>query len=73
MKTAVFVEKNPLTNRLRDVSMELAWKAHSLMNEHKGEVVGLFVGDRLPEDTEKLFQYGMDRLVQFTNPKLGHL
>ncbi len=73
MKTAVFVEKNPLTNRLRDVSMELSWKAHSLMEEHRGEVVGLFVGDRLPEDTERLFHYGMDRLVQFTDPKLDHL
>ncbi len=73
MKTAVFVEKNPITNRLRDVSMELAWKAHSLMSAHKGEVVGLFVGDRLPEDTEQLFRYGMNRLVQFTDPNLSHL
>jgi len=73
MKTAVFVEKNPVTGRLRDVSMELSWKARQLMDEHRGEVVGLFVGDALPEDTERLFGYGMDRLIHVTDDRLAHL
>ena len=73
MKTAVFIEKNPVTNKLRDVSMELTWKARTLMDEHGGEVIGLFAGDQLPEDTERLFGYGMDRLVRFTDQRLAHL
>ncbi len=73
MKTAVFIEKNPVTNRLRDVSMELTWKARSLMQDHKGDVVGLFVGDQLPEDIDRLFGYGMDRLVRLEDNRLEHL
>ena len=73
MKTAVFIEKNPVTNQLRDVSMELTWKARNLMDEHDGEVIGLFAGDALPEDADRLFGYGMDRLVRFTDKRLDHV
>jgi electron transfer flavoprotein alpha subunit len=73
MKTAVFIEKNPVTNKLRDVSIELAWKAYSLMEPFKGEVIGLFTGDSLPSDTELLFKYGVDKIVYYQKEELKHL
>lgn len=73
MKTAVFIEKNPVTNKLRDVSIELAFKAYSLMEEYKGEVIGLFTGDTLPDDVNTLFKFGMDRVLFFQNKDLEHL
>lgn len=73
MKTAVFVEKNPVTNTLRDVSIELAWKAHSLMEPYNGEVIGLFTGNSLPKDVNSLFKYGVDKIIHFQNNELEHL
>ena len=73
MKTIVYIEKNPTTNKLRDVSVELAYKAHSLMKPFAGEVVGVFAGDVLPENSEELFQYGVNRLIHYTNPKLSNI
>ncbi len=73
MKTVVFIEKNPVSGKLRDVSIELSAKAHSLVEPFQGEVVGAFVGDRLPEDSELLFQYGLNRLVHVERPEYKHL
>jgi len=73
MKTAVFIEKNPVTNKLRDVSIELAWKAHSLMEPFGGEVVGLFTGETLPTDTDVLFKYGVDKILHYQKEELKHL
>ncbi len=70
MKLLVFVEKNTVENRLRGVTLELTNKAHSLAKPFDGEVVGIFTGDELPENTEELFAYGMDRLLYFTNENL---
>ncbi len=73
MKTVVFIEKNPVTNKLRDVSLELGAKAHALMKPFQGEVVGIFVGDSLPEDTDLLFAYGLNRLVYTLRDELKYL
>jgi electron transfer flavoprotein alpha subunit len=73
MKTAVFIEKNPVTQKLRDVSLELTAKAHTLMAPFQGEVVGVYVGDELPSDSELLFQYGMNRLKHTIRPEYKHL
>lgn len=73
MKAIVFVEKNPVSGQLRRVSLELTHKAQSLVNPFKGEVVGVFSGDVLPEDTDRLFAYGMDRLLSYTDPRLKQL
>ncbi|MFC1491371.1 electron transfer flavoprotein subunit alpha/FixB family protein [Nitrospinota bacterium] len=73
MKSMVFIEKNPVTNKLRDVSLELTHKAHSLSKPFEGEVVGAFVGDALPENGEVLFEYGLDRLVFYNHRELKHL
>jgi len=73
MKIMVFIEKNPVTGMLRDVSVELAWKAYSLVKPFQGEVVGVFVGDALPQDCEQMFQFGLHRLVYYLNDKLAHL
>jgi len=72
MKSVVFIEKNPLTNQLRNVSLELTYKAHTLSNPLKGKVVGIFAGDSLPEDTAELFRLGLNRLVYFTDERLKH-
>lgn len=73
MKTAVFIEKRAGTERLRNVTLELTGKAAALMKPFHGEVVGIYVGDRLPEDTDDLFKYGMHRVVFYNNAKLKHL
>lgn len=73
MKTVVFIEKNPVTDKLRDVSVELSARAHSLMSPFKGEVVGAFVGDELPSDSQLLFQYGLDRLIYNCRPQYKNL
>lgn len=73
MKTIVYIEKNPVTKKLRNVSLELAYKAYSLMKPFKGEVVGVFTGDALPEDSEMIFKYGVHRLVHYTNPRLANI
>ena len=73
MKIIVFIEKNPVTGGLRDVSIELAYKAYSLVKPFEGEVVGVFVGDELPQDCEQVFQFGLHRLVYYLNEKLAHL
>ncbi|HCL00458.1 MAG TPA: electron transfer flavoprotein subunit alpha [Candidatus Marinimicrobia bacterium] len=73
MKSIVFIEKNPVTGKLRNVSIELTYKAYSLSKPLKGEVIGVFAGDALPEDTDRLFQYGLDRLLYFTDERLKHL
>jgi electron transfer flavoprotein alpha subunit len=72
MKTLVFIEKNPVTNRLRDVSTELVHKAHTLMAPLRGEVVGVYVGDELPIDNDKLFAYGAQRLLVAKQPQFRH-
>lgn len=71
MKTIVYIEKNPLTRKLRNVSLELAYKAYSLMKPFNGEVIGIFVGDELPTDTDELFKYGINRIIYYNNPKLA--
>ncbi len=73
MKSVVFIEKNPVTKRLRNVSLELTYKAHTLSHPLNGDVVGVFCGDDLPEDGERLFQFGMNRLLYYTDRRLGHL
>ncbi len=73
MKTAVFVEKRAGTERLRNVTLELTGKAAALMAPFKGEVVGIYVGDRLPEDAGDLFVYGMNRLVFYHNEHLKNI
>ncbi len=73
MKTLVYIEKNPVTNKCRFVSLELAYKAFTMMEEFKGEVIGVFVGDSLPEDADKLFQNGLDKLIYYTNENLKNL
>lgn len=73
MKTAVFIEKNPVTQKLRDVSLELSAKAHALMQPFNGETIGIFVGDRLPGDSDLLFQYGLDRLLFTQRSEYRHL
>lgn len=73
MKTVVFIEKNPVTGKLRDVSLELSAKAHALMQPFNGETVGVFVGDKLPEDSDALFEYGLNRLLHTTHKRYKHL
>ena len=73
MKALVYIEKNNQTGKLRPVSLELAWKAHSLVEPFNGEVVGIFAGDNLPTDHEELFSYGVDRVLYYKNPALGTL
>ncbi len=73
MKTIVFIEKNPVTKKLRNVSLELAYKAYSLMKPFNGEVVGIFAGEELPENTDELAACGMDRILFFLHPKLANL
>lgn len=73
MKTAVFIEKNPVTNNLRDVSLELCAKAYALMKPFQGEVIGIFVGDTLPGDSDLLFAYGLNRLIYTLRSELKHL
>jgi len=73
VKTVVFIEKNPVTLKLRDVSLELAAKAYTLMKPFLGEVVGIFVGDSLPEDSDLLFAYGLNRLVYTQRDELKYL
>ncbi|MGI6395039.1 MAG: electron transfer flavoprotein subunit alpha/FixB family protein [bacterium] len=73
MKVLVFVEKNSNSNLLRNVTSELTWKAHTLAKPLSGEVVGIFAGDRLPEDFEELFKFGMDRILYYNHPQLKNL
>ena len=73
MKTIVYIEKNPVTNNCRFVSLELAYKAYTMMQEFDGEVIGVFVGGHLPEDADKLFQNGLDKLIYYDNEKLKNL
>jgi len=73
MKALVFIEKNNQTGKLRPVSLELAWKAHSLVKPFGGEVVGIFAGNELPQDNDELFSYGIDRVLYFKNPGLKDL
>lgn len=73
MKSVVFIEKNPVTKRLRNVSLELTYKAYTLSHPQGSEVVGVFCGDALPEDSDRLFQFGMDRLLYHTDQRLAQL
>jgi electron transfer flavoprotein alpha subunit len=73
VKIVVFIEKNPVTHKLRDVSLELSAKAYALMKPFQGEVVGVFVGDSLPEDSDLLFAYGLNRLVYTLRDELKYL
>ena len=73
MKAMIFIERNPVDNMLRDVSIELTHKAESLLQDGGGEIVGIFVGDALPVNVDKLFRFGMNRLIVFLNDALKHL
>ena len=73
MKCMVFIERNPIENTLRDVSLELAWKGHSLVKEYGGEVVAFYIGKELPSDIEKLFEYGADKLIHHLDSRLEYL
>lgn len=73
MKTIVFIEKRAGTEHLRTVSLELTAKAYALMKPFKGEVVGVYIGDRLPDNCDELFKYGLDRLIYYTNENLKNL
>jgi len=73
MKAMIFIERNPLDNMLRDVSIELTHKAESLLQGEGGEIVGVFVGHALPANVDKLFRFGLNRLVVFLNDELKHL
>ena len=73
MKTVVYIEKNPINNKAREVSLELTAKAYSLMEPLDGEVVGAFIGEGLPNNSEELFTYGMDRLIHLTDERLDNL
>ena len=61
MKTLIFIEKNPLSGKLRDVSIELSAKSFQLMEPFNGEVVGIFAGDKLPEDTKSKLEKNKNR------------
>ncbi len=73
MKCMVFIEKNPVENTLRNVSLELAWKGYDLVGKDGGEVVAFFIGGSLPSDSERLFEYGADTLLYRTDERLTHL
>ncbi len=73
MKIMVFLEKNPVTGDLRNVSLELTAKAFQLMAPFQGEVVGMLVGDREPNNLDDVFEYGMHRVLSYLNPHLRHL
>ncbi len=73
MKIMVFIEKNPITNKLRDVSIELSYKASDLLQPFNGEVIGFYVGGDLPDDYETLFAFGMNRLLYYSRQVLVHL
>lgn len=73
MKSVVFIEKNPVMKRLRNVSLELTYKAYTLSHPLGSEVVGVFCGDALPEDSDRLFQFGMNRLLYYTDQRLAQL
>ena len=73
MKTVVFIEKNPVTGQLRDVSIELTHKAYDLMKPFHGEIAGIFAGDELPVNSEELFHFGMNRLLTYSYPQFKHL
>ncbi len=70
MKTIVFVERNPVTGKMRDVSVEMTFKAHTLMKPLNGQVVAVYVGESLPQQHENLFKYGADKLVTALHPEL---
>ncbi len=70
MKIAIFIEKNPVTGKLRDVTAELSAKASSLVEPFGGEVVGMFAGDEFPVNSDDLFSSGLNRLVSFREKRL---
>ncbi len=71
MKTFVFVEKNPVSGKMRDVSLEMTAKAHALMKPLGGEVVAVYVGNELPQGHEALFTYGAHRMLAAQHPDLA--
>ena len=73
MKTLVYIEKDPTNNKVREVSVELTAKAYSMMEPLDGEVIGAFIGYGLPENSDILFKYGMDELIQLTDERLENL
>ncbi len=72
MKIGVFVEKNPVTGKVREVSLELCSKASALVEPFDGEVVGIYADEKLPSDYESLFSVGLDRLVFSRNGNLKY-
>ena len=73
MKGIVFIEKNPATGDLRNVSKELTYKLYTLLQPYKGEVIGIFAGDELPKDINELFKLGLNRLIYYKNDRLKNL
>lgn len=73
MKTMIYIEKNPLTQQARNVSLELTAKAYDLMKPFDGDVVGFYIGDELPQHYERFFKIGMTRLIFYHQPVLKHL
>lgn len=71
MKAAVFIEKNPVSGELREVTSELCAKAASLVKPFEGEVIGLFAGNRLPANYEDLFNAGLHRLIYLRDNRLA--
>lgn len=70
MKTLIYVEKDPSNNKVREVSVELTAKACEMMQPLNGRVIGIFIGQSLPEDYDILFRYGMTQLHYKTDEKL---
>ncbi len=70
MKIAIFIEKNPVTGKLREVTEELSAKASALVEPFGGEVVGMFAGDELPVNCTDLFSSGLNRLITFREKRL---
>lgn len=70
MKIAIFIEKNPVTGKLRDVTTELSAKASALVEPYGGEVIGMFAGDELPVNCNDLFLSGLNRLISFREKRL---
>jgi electron transfer flavoprotein alpha subunit len=70
MKIIVFVERNPVTGNMRDVSLEMTFKAHTLVKPFGGQVLAAYVGHTLPNNYHELFRYGTDKLVTYLHPEL---
>jgi electron transfer flavoprotein alpha subunit len=55
-----------------DVSIELICKARELANRLKVSVGGVFMGNAIREEAEKLVSYGIDEIFLIEDPRLEH-